>query len=292
MSAPVVQLFVNRRPGWLARRRVRALRRAFGKAGATVLLNESVADRLEIDPRADRICTVGGDGTMRHVMEAVHRSGRTIPISVYPAGTVNLIARECRYPRDPHAFVRRVLGGEARMAHHTALIGGSTTGIPLLACASIGPDSYVVEALSLGLKARIGRAAYLVAFAGLLFRWRRAALTLEWEGGQVACEAVYIAKGRYFGGPWTFAPAARMTDPLLHVVALRRASRSDFVRLAWTMLRGRPVDALPGVRSFTCTGLNIMGGPGAPGMPLQADGDIVAHCPVSLAMRPSSTPFS
>lgn len=285
MTAPVVQLFVHPRPGWRARHRIAGLRSAFEQAGATVIVTASIAERLEIDARSTHICAVGGDGTLRHVVDALYRSGRSVPISVYPAGTVNLLARECGYPRAPRAFVRRVLGGAARSQHHMALVGRT----PLLTCASVGPDSFVVEALSPALKNRLGRAAYVLAFCKLLIRWRRVTMIVSCGEDRVECEAVYIAKGRFFAGRWAFAPHARTTDPLLHVVLLRQAARRHFIRFAWALWRGRPVERLDGVRCFSCVGLTISGDTSAP---LQADGDIVAHLPSRISIGSDSLEFS
>jgi diacylglycerol kinase (ATP) len=285
MSRPVVQLFVNPRPGRRARLRVEALRTALERQGASVLLSKSGSCRLEIDDRADHACAVGGDGTLRHVVAAVHRTGRSISVSAYPGGTVNLLARECGYPHAADAFARRLLdGGEARM-HSTALIGE----MPLLACASVGPDSLAVAGLSPVWKERIGRAAYLLAFCRVLLNWRRARIILLHEGQQRCCEAVYVAKGRFFAGPWSFAPDARVGEPLLHVVALRRASRLDFVRFISTMLAHRSVADLPGVETFACSELTILGDDA---LPLQADGDIVAHLPATISIRAEPTRFT
>ena len=285
MTAPVVQLFVHPRAGRRARRRIAGLRSAFEQEGATVIVTASIRDRLEIDARSTHICAVGGDGTLRHVVDALYRSTRSVPISVYPAGTVNLLARECGYPRAPRAFVRRVLDGGARSQHHMALVGRT----PLLTCASVGPDSFVVEAVSPALKNRLGRAAYVVAFCKLLIRWRRVPMIVSCGEDHIECEAVYIAKGRFFAGRWAFAPHARTTDPLLHVVVLKRAARRHFLRFAWALWRGCPVERLDGVRCFSCARLTISGDKSAP---LQADGDVVACLPASVSLAPDTLEFS
>ncbi|MGZ8306973.1 MAG: diacylglycerol/lipid kinase family protein, partial [Allosphingosinicella sp.] len=150
------------------------------------------------------------------------------------------------------------------------------------ACASVGPDSRAVAAVSLELKARIGRLAYAWAFVRLLFDWKRSPIRLAWDGGALDCEAFYVAKGRYFAGPWSFAPEAEIGEPLLHVVALARARRRDFARFAWALWRGRRVDSLPGARAFTCTALEARSD--SP-LPVQADGDPVATLPASIALH-------
>jgi diacylglycerol kinase family enzyme len=138
------------------------------------------------------------------------------------------------------------------------------------------------------LKAWIGRGAYVAAFARLLLAWPRPNLALRWDGNLLNCEAVYVAKGRYFAGPWTFAPQARSADALFHVVAFKKAARRHFVRFAWRMLRGRPVGSQTGVHMFCCTALTIEGDPR---VPLQADGDIVARLPTTISINPKPTRF-
>jgi diacylglycerol kinase family enzyme len=281
-NGPVVQLFVNPHAGSSRRRRIAALRTAFEAAGARVILTPSLRGRLEVADGVDHVCAVGGDGTVRYVAAAVGRDRRALPMSVYPLGTVNLLARECGYSPDPAVFVERALATPAGRRHYTGLIGETL----ILNCASIGPDSMTVDRLSPRLKRLIGRAAYGVAFCRMLGRWPRHQLRVVANGEEIACEAVYVAKGRYFAGDWSFAAAAAVDAPLLHVVALRHATRTAMLRFAWSLLRGRDPDYA--IR-FTCTELTIRGD--AP-CPVQADGDIVAHLPVRITLAKATLAFA
>lgn len=282
---PTVQLFVNGNAGSTSRQRTAALRRAFEAAGARVILSPSGPGAVTIAADADHVCVVGGDGTLRHVGAAVVRDGRPLPISVYPAGTVNLIARECIYPSDPVAFVARALHQPATRRHHMALIGE----VPLFGTASVGPDSMAVDRVSPRLKRLIGRAAYVVAFLPLLARWPRPQLRVVANGREVRCEAVYIAKGRLFAGPWSFAPEAALEQPLLHIVALRCAGRRDFARFLWMLWRAHRLSNSPNILSFTCTAVLV---DGAPDLPLQADGDVVAHLPARIDLHAEPLAFA
>jgi len=279
---PVVQLFVNPRAGSWRRRRIAALKAAFETMGARVILTPSLRGRLDVADGVDHVCAVGGDGTVRHVAAAVARDRRALPMSVYPLGTVNLLARECGYSDDPDIFVRRALTRPPARHHYTGLIGDTL----ILNCASVGPDSMTVDRLSPRLKRLIGRAAYGVALGRMLLRWPRHRLRIVANGEEIACEAAYVAKGRYFAGDWSFAAAAAVDQPLLHVVALRHATRSGMLRFAWALLRERdPGDAI----RFTCTELTISGDANCP---VQADGDIVAHLPVHIALAPETLAFA
>ncbi|WP_116090246.1 diacylglycerol/lipid kinase family protein [Sphingomonas crusticola] len=276
MSGTTVQIVANPDAGSASRRRLRALERAFKAAGAHVILSESRSGGVDIAVEADHVCVVGGDGTLRHVLAAVRRAGRSVTLSLFPMGTVNLIARERGYSRDPATFVARALAGGLRYGHHVGLLGETI----LSGVASVGPDSLAVAGLSPRLKRRVGRLAYLLSFLALLGRWPRPQLCVATPDREIACEAVYVAKGRYFAGPWSFAPQASVEEPLLHVVALRSATRRDFARFVWALWRGHPLAGRPNLILFSCTELTIDGDTA----PFQADGDIVATLPVHVTI--------
>ena len=237
---------------------------------------------LAIADDADHVCVVGGDGTVRYAVAAVRRARRRPSISIYPLGTVNLLARERGYPREPDAFVRRAMARSAPYRQHIAVVGDT----PMLTCASVGPDSDAVATVSPRVKRIVGRAAYALAFCKLLGRWPRRRLRVVADDRDLRCEAVYIAKGRFFAGQWSFAPDASVDDDLLHVVVLTDGSRLTFLRFAWSVLRARsPLNVI----RFTCRALSISGGDGTT---IQADGDIVAHLPVRIAVAAETLRFS
>jgi diacylglycerol kinase family enzyme len=275
---PIVQLFFNPASGSYSPRELRALSRALAAEGAQVIETPSIESAPVLDERATHVCIAGGDGTIRHVAASLARSGRALPIAIYPAGTVNLLAREGSFHRSPSACARELLGGGGGRLHHPVALGETM----FFACASAGPDSIAVARVSPGLKRLIGRLAYVVAFCRLLWTWPRPRLRLAANGSVIDCEAVYIAKGRYFAGPWSFAPRARVSDRLLHVVALPRARRRDYLAFLWTMLRRRDPGGSGRAISWTCTDLALHA---EEAFPVQADGDIVATCPVDLAIH-------
>ena len=68
----------------------------------------------------------------------------------------------------------------------------------------------------------------------------------------------------------------------MHVVALPKARRRDYLGFLWTMLLGRDPGKSRWAVRFTCTDLTLHS-EGA--FPVQADGDIVATCPVDFAIQ-------
>jgi diacylglycerol kinase (ATP) len=284
MAHPVVQLFVNAKAGSSSRRQVAALQRELEAAGAQVILTPTGGDDLIVADTATHVCAVGGDGTLRHVTAALWRSGHPRTMSIFPTGTVNLLAREYGYRRDPIGFAGRILRDAAPHLQRIARIGETM----MFTCASVGPDAEAVAGLSPRLKRAIGRAAYGIAFLKTLIRWPRPQLTVEADGQSIACEAVYVAKGRYYAGPWSFAPEAAADDPLLFVVALKQARRRDFLRFLWALFRHDDLARDTNLIRFSCTTLRIEGVDSS----LQADGDIVDRVPVEIAIEPTVQPFA
>jgi len=282
-ALPVVQIFANPDAGRRRAGQADALARAFEAEGARVLRGVSAHGPPEIAPEATHVCVAGGDGTVRHVASAVLRCGRDVRMSIYPAGTINLLAREAGYPRRPHDFARAALAeGPARLHYPVELGDGQ-----FFACASVGPDSLAVARASGALKRAVGRFAYAVAALRQLARWPRHIIVLSVDGRQIECEAFLVAKGRYYAGRWSFAPHARVHDPVLHVVTLKKARRRDYLRFVLALAAHRDLARLANVEAFTCTALRAEAGKP---LPLQADGDIVGTLPVEFAV--GSAPLS
>lgn len=275
-SHMVVQVVVNPAAGRRCTDKAARLAAAFERAGASLIRSECGPGRdVAVDPGATHLCAVGGDGTVRHAALAARGCGRNVSLSFYPAGTINLLYREASCDLDPDLYAARILRGDPSRRQFAATIGDSL----FLACASVGPDSAAVAALSPVLKRRIGRLAYAIAFVKVLVAWPRDTITLRSRGRELRCEAFYVAKGRFFAGPWSFAPEASLGDPTLHVVALAKATRWRFCQFIWALVTRNRIERLTGATCFTCTELRAEC---AMPLPVQADGDLAAALPVDI----------
>ena len=276
MSA-VVQLISNPSAGRHKAQRIAELGRAFEDLGATVHYTPCTHEPPPIRDDTTHVCVAAGDGTVRHVAGAIARSGYEVPLSIYPLGTINLLAMEAGYPRRPADFAKLILSSQRSRRHYPVTIGDGY----FFACAGVGPDSLAVARVSSRLKRSIGRFAYGVAMLGVLASWPRHRISLTFGERSIACEAFYVAKGRYYAGPWSFAPAARVDDPVLHVVALTKARRRDYVRFIMAVVTGSDPARLPNVEILTCTTLHAEADEP---LPVQADGDVVCALPVTLTV--------
>lgn len=281
LAKPIVQIVSNPMSGGHSLRRLAQLRDAYVRNGFDAIFSESSpVNPFELATGAARVCIAGGDGTARHVLENSDLRTSGVAVDIYPAGTINLIAREWGVPSDPDSFVAQSTVRPSRRLFPVEL-----NDTCFLICASIGPDARAVAGLSVALKRRIGRLAYVAAMMKVLVNWHRPRLELLVDGKPFACEAVFIANGRFYAGPWSFAPAARLDDADLHVVALRRARRRDFAAFFLAMVAGK-VDRLKNVQFAKGREVVIVSDTR---QPIQADGDIAAHTPARLSV--SDHPF-
>src|SRR5262245_53461269 len=146
--------------------RVAALARALEARGHEVGHHDSLSFDCRRDaPDAELLCIGGGDGTVRMVVGCQSDLAALPPIAVYPVGTINLVARELGYTAWPEAFIRRI-EQDRELRSPLARVNDR----PFIACLSVGVDALAVASLSEGLKARIGRLAYVEAMSRLLVK--------------------------------------------------------------------------------------------------------------------------
>lgn len=260
-----------------ADRAVRYLRRQ----GLDVLLQtpESADDMTAMAAAAaargdDLLFVAGGDGSLRDAARGLAHSGTAL--APVPAGTVNVFAREIGLPLGVRTAIDAHLGGRV-----VRVDLGRAGGQPFLLMASAGWDAAIVRDVSLGVKRRIGDAAYVLKAATALPRLRTA--EVRWRVGAEVHEAqlalMVISNTRLYGGRLRFAPLALADDGLLDVVALCPRGPLDTLRLsAQTLLRRAAHDR----RAFSARGASI--DIETPGLPVQLDGDYQGETPMAFSV--------
>lgn len=282
-GAVLVQIIVNPASGRHSDARILALVGAFDALGAATVVTRTGGVPPAILDDAERVVVVGGDGTVRHVAHALSALAAPPPLAVFPAGTVNLLAREWGATPSVAAFAARVVTRDARARFAIGCEGGS-----FLCCAGAGWESVAVATASPRLKAVIGRLAYAVAAAARLATWKPPAITLLADERAIRCQGFHVAKGTHYAGPWRMADRRLAHEPVMQVVVLRRARRRDLVRFWWTLIVGRPVAALPHVEVVECATLVASAGSA---LPVQADGDLVGVLPMTFRVADRALMF-
>jgi diacylglycerol kinase (ATP) len=191
---------------------------------------------------AELIFIWGGDGMVQRCAGALAGSG--VPVAVVPAGTANLLASNLGIPRDIAQAVH--IGFHGR---RLALDLGKLNGERFAVMAGAGFDGELIRQAGRGLKARVGRLAYV--WTGLRHvRDRAVPMTIKvdgtpWFDGRASCVLVGNV-GTITGGIRAFDDA-RPDDGWLELgvataegalawartlgrMAVGRADRSPFVR--------------------------------------------------------------
>ena len=224
-----------------------------------------------VDYEFDLIIAAGGDGTVNEIINGLRTS--VIPLAVLPTGTANVLAAEL----GASSLSRTPLDGEIE----TAWVGELNRRRFAL-MASVGFDAEVVARVNGWTKKLFGKYAYV---AGACREWA-AMRPLDFEivadGRSYTAAAAIIAKGRYYGGLFEICPISRVTAPTFQLCLLGGGRRSDVLRYAFSLYRGR-LHLEPDVHVVEAREIAIRGPKGAP---IQLDGDIRAWSPAVAKISP------
>ena len=270
-----VTIVYNPMAGRFNPRTLAALVAGFEGTGCNVSCTTTEIDGpISFPENGELICVMGGDGALRLVLDAMLKQNIQATICIFPGGTINLAARELKYPRKPDKFAKHIIARMDQNQVRNMPILMSDLG-PIICSFSAGPDAQAVHNVSEKLKSRIGRLAYAVAVLKLLRSWPDYAgdfvitcsdgRKLEMKGG-----AVFLAKGLYYAGPFSFAPHASLTNHRFHLLLFPKFKRLQFVRLMWILaIRGNP-DRIKDIQQVEAKQLEIKS---PADFPCQIDGD-------------------
>lgn len=270
--------------GPLRRRRLRACLTALAARGCVVTLQhtehrghaEELA-RAALDGPYDAVVAAGGDGTINEVANGL--IGGSLPLGLIPLGTANVLAAELGLQVGAASAAATIAGGRLRRVHL-----GRVDGRRFLLMAGAGIDAEVVAGVSLALKRRTGKFAYVLQTLVSALRYGYPPLQVAVDGVAHRAFGVVVCKGRHYGGPFIAAPRASLEAPGLEVCLLGRPGLSGTLRAAVALMLGR-LGRLPEVTILPARQVTI---DGAAGAPLQGDGDILAHLPCTITIAEES----
>jgi YegS/Rv2252/BmrU family lipid kinase len=186
------------------------------KAGDATRL---AAEASRADTRA--IVAVGGDGTVREVVEGL--IGGSVPLAVLPGGTENVLAKHFGFRVDADELARTILRGEEE-AYDVGVCGDRR----FILMVGAGFDADVVRALSEARKGHISYWSYVRPFWNTFCRHGFPVLKVEVDGRAVYEGRAMVWAGiipRYSMG-MRILHRARTDDGLLDVCILPCASRT------------------------------------------------------------------
>ena len=239
--------------------------------------------RRAAEEKCDWVIIAGGDGTIRAFVEDMLRLNYRPYISVFPAGTVNLIAKEMSLRNEPERWVHRVLKGLV-CPLYTARANGSL----FLTVASVGFDSLVVDGVGVLQKRLLNKFAYVLQSTQLVRRelvfsnWRYAfRVRFDDEEEWYAGSSVIVGKSRYYAGRYNLFPDAALSVPYLHIAVFPGNKRADVLKYASLIaLEGLDLDKnilCRKARKAVIESVNLV-----EDFPVELDGDVVASTPLTL----------
>ncbi|MCR5358960.1 MAG: hypothetical protein K6E55_03625 [Thermoguttaceae bacterium] len=280
-------------------RRAEELRGRLAALGYTV---ELLTDLNEVEEKAHRLFRagelralvgVGGDGT---AAELVRRTPPGTPITLLPAGTANLLAKEFRLPFDPARAAAMIDAGRT-----VALDAASAGGRLFLIMLTAGIDAEIVAQVhrnreekfrsGTGSRGHIGYRSYLGPVLRSIRRYPYPAIQVEPAETDPGTESPPVRWAFLFNIPRYGFGAATATgsdpqDALLDFCGFRRGGLfPSLFGIALASL-GKTHRFFPGFRFQKSTRFRLAPQDADTQIPYQIDGDPVGHLPAEIRILP------
>ena len=230
----------------------------------------------------DLLAICGGDGTINEV--ASHIPQPPFPVAILPAGTANVVARELGLPLDPVQALRIALKRAARRVDLGEL--GPESRRRFLFVAGIGFDAYVVSKVHLGIKTRLGMAAYAIAIVDCLLSYSFPEFRVTVGNRTLAATSCLACNARSYGGGLLFCPKADMSDGLLDILVLQGRRRLGLARFLFRAWCGKP-ETGDWIHRLQAKTLRLEG---PAEVLVQADGELAGGLPLDISLANSVFP--
>jgi diacylglycerol kinase (ATP) len=232
--------------------------------------------REAVGEGATDVVVRGGDGTVHEAVQGL--VGAAARLTVWPAGTANVLAKQLEAPRAASEVARVFLRGRTRRI----TLGCATrerTGARryFFMLAGVGLDASVVSHVRPRLKRRVGEAAFWYAGLGHLAHWTPREFTVEVEGERLPATYAAVGKAPWYGGGLSITPRASLDADTFEVCVINTRSRLRYLRLLAHAVRGGAPVGAPGVTYVRASRLRCVGD-----VAVQADGELIGELPMTF----------
>lgn len=187
--------------------------------------------KMAIDESFDAVLACGGDGTINETANALRDTG--MPMGIIPAGSGNGLARHLGIPVDPILSLDII-----RQNHIEACDYGTVNDSPFFCTFGIGYDAAVAHRFAAS--GRRGKISYLRSAVTEFVHYRHQRYTLRLNDKEITDDAFLVAvcNASQYGNNAYIAPHASLTDGLLDVIFIRKASIGDTLSLGVDLMTG------------------------------------------------------
>lgn len=237
----------------------------------------SLARRAAVDG-VDVVIAAGGDGTVNEVVNGL--AGSETALLVIPAGTTNIWTREIRGPQHPGSVAALLEHGQRRRIDL-----GMAGDRYFLLMASLGLDSAVASMIDPKVKARFGRAAFIIPGVQEALRYRavRAEITADGLSLRMPLFLLLLGNTRSYGGMLNISHRARAVDGMLDLVAYRAGGMAVEIRQLLRTLVGRHA----GKDGAVYRQVREVSVRTDPPVPVQVDGEVFGETPMTFRVAPA-----
>lgn len=237
-----------------------------------------------------KIITVGGDGTLHHVVNGIFAQKAVAPseisVGMVSIGTGNDWVRHFDIPKNRAKAIATILHGKTQLQDVGKLSYNNNQGLEyFMNFAGIGYDAYVVEHTA-DLK-KFGQSAYLYGLVQCLFKYHAQHLTIEVDGTPLLDEGVFMliaGLGKYAGGGMMLSPDASINDGLFDLTVGKALSKGEIIRMVHKLFNGKYVNH-PKVVTKKCKHIKVEAH--APIVKAEADGELIGGGPFNISLASS-----
>jgi YegS/Rv2252/BmrU family lipid kinase len=179
----------------------------------------------------DAILACGGDGTVNETARALVGSGVTM--GIIPAGSGNGLARHISLPIDPMLSLNTIIDG-----HTSECDYGTVNNIPFFCTFGVGFDAAVSDRFAAS--GQRGKISYIKSAFEEFINFKCARYTLKSDGKVITDDAFLVAccNASQYGNNAYIAPHASITDGMLDVIVIRKASILQRAMLGIDLMTG------------------------------------------------------
>jgi diacylglycerol kinase (ATP) len=231
---------------------------------------------------ADLILVAGGDGTINEVVNGMVHS--EVPLGILPGGTANVLATELGIGKTMEQAAESLAGCAARRVALGLISTGSVdTPRYFLLMAGAGLDAGIIYDLNLGLKEKLGKAAYWIGGFRKLGQ-SLPGFTAEVEGRVFRAGFALVGRVRNYGGDLEIAPTISLLEDDFEVVLFE--GENSFLYLKYML--GAVTGRLQGMRGVTILRARkvAFSAPTDPRIHVQVDGEYAGELPATVEIVP------
>jgi diacylglycerol kinase (ATP) len=225
----------------------------------------------------------GGDGSVSSVVDFL--AHHDVTLGLLPLGTANDFARTLGIPADVEKACETIASG--KIVDVDLGLAGDNYYVNV---ASVGLSVGVTQALSSGLKRRIGALAYPTAAIRAFLRHEPFSARLTFpDGDHESVEydrllQVAVGNGRFYGGGMVVAPESGIDDRSLDIYAIELGRHRDLIGAARYLKSGDFIRS-ESVSQYRTERVRLET---EPDLPINIDGEVVARTPQDFSVAHNS----